>query len=514
MNLNLGVLCDSLEIPCQFVCGDPDSVPNLSGVYPYVSDVRTNAPNFMYIMQWGELQTINKPPRNVACVGGGETARDFFTSKKISGLIFHDDRQTLKVLRDLQEIFAKYNALEINLISALLNHESIHDVLNACGRFFSCHVMLFGSNFQLLEHSDNFMPPENDEVWRETKTMGRSVVPMISREKIKMTPSKPSESPRSMFINCPPLPPHINIAFDRGDLRIATMIFYESGAKISEHALWIVDFVAEMIQPVIIERYNLAFGARNHLRTSFVAALQYANMNSSLLRSNIAIIGWGMKDNYRIILVSLPPESRKVSDYLYNYENLFADSFTDIIAMHYNDFILILMHGAGCEAFERSRTVFERQLNLDGASAAVGKIFCGLSELKVQYDLAILAMHMRTDDSPVCMYNDIVANYIVGELSSCFPIHAACHHAAIRIYEYDIENGTDLLLTLETYLINNKSLKDAANDLFVHRNTVTYRLARIENIVQMDLENPRERFSILLSCIALRILNAGKKPED
>jgi len=507
VNLNLGIIRDSLMIPCEYICGNPDSVPYLTGVYPLVSDMRSNSPGCMYVTTWDELVGIAIPPLNVVCVGGGEEARSYFLSRNISGLIFAEDKSVLKVMRQIQEIFAKYNALEVNLLSALVNHQSIREVLNACGRFFSCHVMLFGTNFELIENSDNFLPHESDSIWRETLMHHRSVAPMVSREKIEMTPSKPGEAPRSMFIDAPPLPPHYNIAFDRGDLRVATMIFYESGLPLSRHARWLVDYVAETTQSVIIERYYMALGARNHLRTSFVTALQYSHMNSALLLANLKRIGWNMNDDYRIILVNLPPESRKVSDYLYNYENIFAESYSDLLAMHYNDYILILLHGAGCTVFERSRKLMEQQLLMDDAVAAVGKIFCGLSELKIQYELAVLPMHMRTHTEPICMYTEAAERHLISELSTCFPIHAACHYAAVRIFEFDQQNGTDFLRTLETYLLNNQSLKESANALFVHRNTVTYRLARISNICQINFDDPTERFHILLSCIALRVLN-------
>ncbi len=80
----------------------------------------------------------------------------------------------------------------------------------------------------------------------------------------------------------------------------------------------------------------------------------------------------------------------------------------------------------------------------------------------------------------------------------------------MRIHEYDLANGTDFLLTLETYLMNNKSLMAAADKLFIHRSTLTYRLNAIEKITPIQLDDPGERLHILLSCIVLRALD-GKK---
>lgn len=45
----------------------------------------------------------------------------------------------------------------------------------------------------------------------------------------------------------------------------------------------------------------------------------------------------------------------------------------------------------------------------------------------------------------------------------------------------------DLYLTLKIYLEEDAQPVETARRLFVHRNTVTYRLARIGELLQMDL---------------------------
>ena len=75
------------------------------------------------------------------------------------------------------------------------------------------------------------------------------------------------------------------------------------------------------------------------------------------------------------------------------------------------------------------------------------------------------------------------------------------------------ELNTGFLQTLETYLLCNKSLNDAANLLFIHKSTIYYRMKCIEKIVQIDLDDPHERFSILLSCIALREMSKFKNAD-
>ena len=89
------------------------------------------------------------------------------------------------------------------------------------------------------------------------------------------------------------------------------------------------------------------------------------------------------------------------------------------------------------------------------------------------------------------------------------PLIPLCSREALRIFDYDLENNTKLLLTLEVYLKHNKSLKLAADELFIHRSTLTYRLDSIKKLTNMNLDDADERLHILLSCIVLRNLNIG-----
>ena len=95
-------------------------------------------------------------------------------------------------------------------------------------------------------------------------------------------------------------------------------------------------------------------------------------------------------------------------------------------------------------------------------------------------------------------------------MNSLVNLRAVCHHAVSIINKHDKENGTDYLLTLETYLLNNKSLQEAANRLFVHKSTISYRLRCIGELVKIDYDDPMERLSVLISCIITRRFNEAE----
>jgi purine catabolism regulator len=61
------------------------------------------------------------------------------------------------------------------------------------------------------------------------------------------------------------------------------------------------------------------------------------------------------------------------------------------------------------------------------------------------------------------------------------------------------EGGRELIQTLEAYFAHNGNLSQASEALFVHRNTLIYRLERIAEIADIDLDKPETRLGVQLA---------------
>jgi hypothetical protein len=61
-----------------------------------------------------------------------------------------------------------------------------------------------------------------------------------------------------------------------------------------------------------------------------------------------------------------------------------------------------------------------------------------------------------------------------------------------RIYRPLQAHSADLVATLWSYLDNGRSLEATARELFVHPNTVRYRLKRVSDVIGWDATGPRE----------------------
>ena len=74
------------------------------------------------------------------------------------------------------------------------------------------------------------------------------------------------------------------------------------------------------------------------------------------------------------------------------------------------------------------------------------------------------------------------------------------------LINYDEKNQSDLTTVLRTYLKHNGSVKETADELYVHRNTINYKLSRIEDLLGVDLSSLDSRLQLSIGFMLLDML--------
>src|SRR5699024_8889687 len=69
----------------------------------------------------------------------------------------------------------------------------------------------------------------------------------------------------------------------------------------------------------------------------------------------------------------------------------------------------------------------------------------------------------------------------------------------------------DLMETIETYLDLQCNISETARKLFIHRNTVKYRIEKTETLIGRSLEDPDDTLRVRIALVIGSILNENKK---
>ncbi len=507
MQLNLGFIAEAMREKCRYLVVDEFDRCLYLSVSPYVEG-RTHLDSHIYAISWNCLKDLNCDDlKTVACIGGDLSAKQYLIDHGLNGMIVDESESLMDLICDLQAIFAKYYALESELLQLLNSDASTELLLNKCAEFFHAHISLYDPNFSLVAYSTNYLPPADDPIWAATLQNKQCAIKMVDRSRVERVPSFPDKYPKSTYIAIDEVPPHFNYGFDVGNFRFATLTIVQQKEPLRKSQHWMVDKVCEMISYKILERYNTRGGIREHVRMSIQNMLLHKSSDVVNHESSFDALGWAHDDLYRLLIVSLPKEAVGISHYLYNYENIFADWYSDCIALFFEQNIIIVLHDEAAHLSESQIKTLKDQVKLDKAVSGASIIFKTYNQIPQQYEITLNTFMFRSKrKEPVLFCQDIIPQLVTSELNYLFPVVSICHYAAVMLRDYDRENSSQLLETLTMYLLCNKSLAEAAARLYVHKSTVSYRLKCISKIVSIDYNDPVERTYLLFSCI---ILNDG-----
>jgi purine catabolism regulator len=129
--------------------------------------------------------------------------------------------------------------------------------------------------------------------------------------------------------------------------------------------------------------------------------------------------------------------------------------------------------------------------------------------------LAATASAMVNDGAPT-QYTQLGALRLLLLLHRDLPSDLArfVNEAIGPLLEHDADTANPLLPTVQAFIEHGGRLRDTAKHLYVHRNTLAYRLQRATEILGADLRKADVRFSVELALKALPLLGEGASKKQ
>lgn len=150
---------------------------------------------------------------------------------------------------------------------------------------------------------------------------------------------------------------------------------------------------------------------------------------------------------------------------------------------------------------ETTQTLTDMARN-DHLLVGVSNVFSQVSQFAEYFEQAreVLKFASRPKQAePIFYYLDYALYMMLDRIDDGKFLAQCCHPALQRLAAYDQKNGTDLLPTLSTYTMTGFNKTSTAKELYIHRNTVNYRIQQIEQLCGIDLCDERLLFTLQLS---------------
>lgn len=141
---------------------------------------------------------------------------------------------------------------------------------------------------------------------------------------------------------------------------------------------------------------------------------------------------------------------------------------------------------------------------------SVGNVAHGLRHLSESYKMAkkiVELSQMECRENTTRNYSGMGINRLLFHVESGTYLEEYYNDTIRPLEEYDTLNQSNLLEVLECYMRHDGSVQDTAEELYIHRNTVNYKLKKIETLLHVDLTRFSTRNELSVGLMAAKLKN-------
>lgn len=194
---------------------------------------------------------------------------------------------------------------------------------------------------------------------------------------------------------------------------------------------------------------------------------------------------------------------------------LFENEHIPILSSSYTKNIIALIN-VNNTSLDTLNTLFPQILNYIKenypnyiVNIGIGTRQKSLEKYKLSYEQASKCINLaikQKQKNMIYYYEQLGLYQLFYDINNKTLLENFVHNILYSLIAYDKKYNTNLIQTLEVYLNKNCNLNQTAETLFIHRNTIKYRLQRIEEITNTSLNDAFTRLNFFNAILIKKFL--------
>lgn len=397
----------------------------------------------------------------------------------------------------------RFNLLELKLLQKIADQDSLEDVLDGVSDIMENPVFLIDSAMGITGSSKNIASMKLPKTVRSSIQKEQVDDPIINSLEKNNLVNKLYYSRNPLLIRLDDEAiSYISSNFWEENKRIGALCVLEAEQKLFSYQLLILEQISKLLNSYIKNYFNHTI-LESDLQHLLINLFDGIEVNWNLLDFHLNRLGWSSNNGYYLLKIELSKEagSKGLEDYfVQKIQNSFPSCF--MIKINNRHFVVLLHSQVNDFTLQEIITSLERYLKKWSGLLGVSQYFQNIHGISDQYKFVKATIDLGSKyypDKSTFFFNDFILLHIINILSNETNLQLFCMDEARTLYDYDQENDSRLLESVYHYLKCNHSLSKASKKLFVHRNTLVYRLRRASELSGIDLNNPDTYFHFLLS---------------
>lgn len=226
------------------------------------------------------------------------------------------------------------------------------------------------------------------------------------------------------------------------------------------------------------------------LSATFQSALYQHPVPENILRT-LNQYGFTSEANYRIMVIrnlsdttriTSPFNSHSLKYHLFYYDNLHILVYhTTHERLTLNDIIDIICF-------------------CDGIMVGVSDVLSSITEISYSYKRARFALAAaELWHRPFINFDELGIFQLLFNTSDPGLLHTLYQRYLGKLEQYDIKHDSDYVNTLRIFLLTDCNFRETASRLYTHRNTIVYRIKKIKELLDTELDNASIKFDLIMA---------------
>ncbi|NTV89493.1 MAG: PucR family transcriptional regulator [Clostridiales bacterium] len=386
------------------------------------------------------------------------------------------------------------------LLEALVSNDGIQKIIDIGFELAGNPIMLIDAGFKMLAYTHNV--EVEDPNWYLHQQSDFISSELIADNEMKDNFAQASKSDHPVLINSKRKGFEVihTAVFIDGKV-VAYLVIPDHMKKLDETDLE----KAQLLKSVIaleLQKNSFYRNSRGMMNKSLIADLIEGNIRDErVIEARCQSLGWIWYRNLHVLTLQRI-NSRDDQTPLDRVGDVIQSTIEGSKVAVFRNVIAVIISRKKKDFPQTDLSKLKDLLQKHGLFGGISNCYYSLADTSEQFTLSLAAIELGVRIDPgklLYQYQDYTMYHLISIAAKQFNLEKVCHPALLSLIEYDETFGEDLSNCLYEYLRNNRNQVKAANTLGIHRNTMSYRLKRISELMGLDLEDESTAFNLLYS---------------
>ncbi|MDR2785480.1 MAG: helix-turn-helix domain-containing protein, partial [Treponema sp.] len=403
-------------------------------------------------------------------------------------------------------LFESHETWHKALLLAIIQHKPIHEFLELAAEKLTNPLILFDNNQAVISTAGKFPRSPQGTIWEKISDPAFVAADFCSPQELRESSIKNSEkngSPYVFHLSADPDHTYVSLSIWINEKNYGAICMVDVNASFTDGQLSVFSQITQALK-WYFSNHSIYMRIAENKVNYLDSLLEGVDISAEIVSRYLERMKWNLDGDFCFLTLTCPVDLTMPFESVSYIKQISAIFPLALVSVYQNSIIMIVRCTDYNIRRDKERQQLEKLLAKNEMRCGVSMVFHNFMRLRYYYVQSSFAAAQCESypGSLLCYYENCQRTHILKSLRTSADPQSFCHPEILALWESGSEEQRELVHCLYHYLLNGRNLAATAKALFLHRNTLTYRLEKLSNILDNDLKTlaSEQIFFYLFSC--------------